>query len=113
VIERGEVWWAELGVARGSEPGYRRPVVIIQSSQFNRSRIRTVIVAAITTNLSLSEAPGNLLLKKRDSKLRRESVINVSQLITLDKRFLLERVSRLPGPVVRRMDEGIRLILGL
>ena len=85
---RGEIWWAALPAPRGSEPECRRPVVIVQSNAFNRSNISTVIVAAISSNVRLSEAPGNVYLKRRESGLSKDSVINVSQLLTLDRRYL-------------------------
>lgn len=113
MIKRGEVWWAELGDPRGSEPGYRRPVCVIQSDAFNRSCIATVIVAAITSNLDLAAAPGNVRLRHRDSGLPRDSVLNVSQLLTLDRRFLVEKISRLPDPLLTRVTAGLRLVLAL
>jgi mRNA interferase MazF len=113
VIQRGEIWWAELEEPRGSAPGYRRPVLIIQSNPFNRSPIGTVIIAAITTNLALASAPGNIRLSRRQSKLSRESVVNVSQLLTLDRRFLSDRVAKLPDTVIREVDAGLRLVLAL
>ena len=113
MIKRGEIWWAELSDPRGSEPGFRRPVVVVQADSFNQSQIGTVMVAAITSNLDLAEAPGNLRVSRRDSKLPRDSVINVSQVLTLDRRFLAERVGRLPGQVIEKIDLGLRLILSL
>jgi mRNA interferase MazF len=113
VIQRGEVWWAELAAPRGSEPGYRRPVVVVQSDAFNRSRISTVVVAAITANLALAAAPGNVRLPRRASKLPRESVVNVSQLLTLDRGFLTERVGRLPASALGEVEAGLRLVLSL
>jgi mRNA interferase MazF len=113
VILRGEIWWAELGEPRGSEPGYRRPVLVVQADAFNRSRIRTVVAAAITTNLELAVAPGNVRLRRRDSKLDRESVVNVSQILTLDQRFLRERIGRLPAAVLGEVEAGLRLVLAL
>lgn len=89
--QRGEIWWAVLPEPRRSESGYRRPVLVIQADSFNASRIQTVIVAAITTNLQLAEAPGNVLLPARSSGLSRDSVVNVSQLLTLDRNFLTEQ----------------------
>ncbi len=83
-MQRGEIWWASLREPFGSEPGFRRPVLIVQDDAFNRSRIQTVIVIAITTNLELAKAPGNVLLPKKVTSLPRESVANVSQLITID-----------------------------
>ena len=113
MIQRGDIWWADLQEPRGSEPGYRRPVVVIQSDAFNRSRIGTVVVAAISSNLDLVEAPGNVRLTRRESKLSRESVVNVSQLLTLDRRILRERVGRLPAEVVKEVETGLRLVLSL
>jgi mRNA interferase MazF len=113
VIERGEVWWADLGEPNGSEPGYRRPVVVVQSDAFNRSRLRTVITVVLTTNLRLLEAPGNVLISAKTSGLPKDSVANVSQLITLDRDFLLERAGRLRGQPLKDLETGLRLVLGL
>jgi mRNA interferase MazF len=113
VARRGEVWWASLPEPRGSEPGHRRPVLILQSNAFNRSRIQTAIVAAITSNLRLSEAPGNVQLSTRLSGLSRSSVVNISQILTLDESFLTEKVGRIPPEKLRNVDEGLRLVLSL
>ena len=113
VILRGEIWWATLPAPSASEPGYRRPLLIIQSDDFNRSRINTVIAAVITSNLRLSEAPGNVLLSKKDSKLPKKSVANVSQLITVDKSFLTEKVGMLNPEKFKDIEAGIRLVLSL
>jgi mRNA interferase MazF len=110
---RGEIWWASLPVPRGSEPGYRRPVVIVQSDAFNRSEISTIVVAAISSNLRLADAPGNIFLKRRDSKLPKESVINVSQILTLDKRYLAEKVGQLSTKHMRELDEGLKIALSI
>ena len=112
-MQRGEIWWAELPVPVASEPGYRRPVVIVQSNEFNRSRIRTVIAAILTTNLRLAEAPGNVLLTVDQTDLPQDSVVNVSQVITADKSFLIERVSKISDRVMLLIDEGLRLVLAL
>ncbi len=112
-MRRGEVWWADLVDPVGSGPGYRRPVLVIQSKPFNESRIATVIVAVITTNLALGEAPGNVRLSKSESGLPKPSVVNVSQVITVDKSILTEKVKSLSGAVVQRVDEGLRLALAL
>jgi mRNA interferase MazF len=108
---RGEVWWASLPEPRGSEPGYRRPVLVIQADAFNRSRINTVLVAVITSNLQLGEAPGNVRLDRHQSGLRHASVVNVSQVLTLDKRFLTARVGRLPAALMDEVDTGLKLVL--
>jgi mRNA interferase MazF len=112
-VTRGEIWWADLPDPRGSEPGFRRPVLVIQADSFNRSRIQTVVVAVISSNLRLAEAPGNVLLLKKDSDLQLDSVINVSQLITLDRTFLTEAISKISGIVMSRVESGLRLILEL
>ena len=112
-MQRGEIWWASLPSPKGSGPGRRRPVLIVQADAFNASRIQTVIAAVITSNLELAAAPGNLLLRRKDSKLPRDSVVNVSQLITLDKKFLTERIGRLPKRNTGPIDEGLRLVLSL
>ena len=108
VIKRGEIWWATLPEPVRSEPGYKRPLVIVQSNDFNNSNINTVIAAVITTNLRLGAAPGNISLPVKKSKLPKKSVINVSQLITINKSFLVERVSALSNEVMEQIDNGIR-----
>ena len=112
-MRRGEIWWAPLPSPRGSEPGFRRPVLVVQSNAFNLSRIRTVIVVVITSNLRLAKAPGNLLLEQKESGLSRRSVANVSQVVTIDKDFLQERISSLDRQTMRRVDAGLRLTIGI
>lgn len=112
-MRRGEVWWASLPVPDGSGPGLRRPVLIIQSNPFNESRIATVVVAVITSNLGLLQAHGNVRLSRSDSGLSKPSVVNVSQVFTVDKRRLTERVTALSPQIMSRVDEGVRLVLGL
>lgn len=112
-MKRGEVWWASLPEPGGSEPGYRRPVVVVQSNPFNASRISTAIVAVVTSNLKLSTAPGNVRLSKSESGLRKSSVVNVSQVLTLDRSLLTERVRRLSERKLAQIDEGLRMVLGL
>jgi mRNA interferase MazF len=113
VVARGEIWWADLGEPRGSEPGYRRPVLVISSDAFNRSQIGTVIVAAVTSNVALAHAPGNVRLTAREARLSRESVVNVSQLLTLDRTLLMEKAGRLPASKLTDVDAGLRLSLSL
>jgi mRNA interferase MazF len=113
VIQRGEIWWAVLDDPVGSEPGFRRPVVILQSDAFNRSRIGTTIGAAITSNIRLADAPGNVLIPKSASGLLHDSVTNVSQLVTLDRSQLTSRARRLPAPLLLAIDRGLRLVLDL
>lgn len=112
-MHRGEIWWASLPDPQGSGPGFRRPVLVVQDNPFNESRIRTVAVAAVTSNLRLADAPGNILLYQDESRLPRDSVINVSQILTVDKAFLAEQVSVLRADVMARVDAGLKLVLGL
>lgn len=112
-MKRGEIWWASLQEPRGSEPAYRRPVLIIQADAFNRSRINTVIAAVMTSNSRLAQAPGNVRRSKKASGLKVESVVNVSQLITLDKAFLSERIGHISIAKQTEVDEGLRLVLAL
>ncbi len=113
VVRRGDIWWASLPTPRGSEPGYRRPVLVIQSEDFNRSRIGTVIVVVITTNMALADAPGNALLPRHDTRLRKDAVANVSQILTIDRTFFLQRVATLPIRLFARVETGLRLVLSL
>jgi mRNA interferase MazF len=107
------VWWANLPDPVGSGPGYRRPVVIIQADPFNASRVRTVIVAAISSSSRITAAPGNVHLPTRTSGLHRDSVINVTQLLAVDKDLLLQRVGQLPPYKLHELDDGLRLVLAL
>lgn len=91
MIIRGDIWWASLPAPIASEPGYRRPLLVVQSNDFNQSRISTVIAAVITSNIRLADAPGNVILSKKESGLPKKSVVNVSQLITVDKSFFTEK----------------------
>lgn len=112
-IRRGEVWWADLDEPRGSEPGYCRPVVIVQADAFNRSRIATVLAVVLTSNVRLVDAPGNVLIPAKTAGLPRDSVANVSQLVTLDRHFLGEQSGRLPPRLMAAVDTGLKLVLGL
>jgi mRNA interferase MazF len=112
VIAQGEVWWADLGDPAGSEPGYRRPVVIVQGDAFNASTLRTVVCIVLTSNVKWAEAPGNVLLSARASGLPRPSVANVSQLVTLDRTALTERAGRLSASNLELVLGGIDLLLG-
>jgi mRNA interferase MazF len=112
-MHRGEIWWANLTNPVGSEPGYRRPVLVIQDDVFTQSRINTVIVLVITSNTQLAQAPGNVLLPPEVSGLSRESVANVSQILTVDKTFLTERIGSLPDHLQEEVDEGLRMVLYL
>ena len=111
-MKRGDIRWAEPPAPQGSEPGYRRPVLVIQSDDFNRSRIHTVLAVAITSNLKLAAAPGNVSLARRGSGLTKRSVVNVSQIVTLDRRLLTERAGRVADALLEEVEEGLRLVLG-
>ncbi len=113
MVTRGEIWWANLPIPAQSEPGYRRPVLIIQSDDFNRSKIQTVVALAITSDPRLAEAPGNVSLARRGTGLRRTSVINVSQILTLDKRYLTGPAGQASEATMSRVAEGLRLVLDL
>lgn len=112
-MRRGEIWWASLPAPTGSGPGFRRPVLVIQANPFNESRIQTIIVAILTSNLALAAAPGNVALAPRQSGLQRASVVNVSQIMTLDRTLLTECIGRLPVAKLHEVDEGLRQVLAL
>ncbi len=112
-MQRGEIWWASLADPTGSGPGFRRPVVVIQSDAFNRSRIGTVVVVAITSNVALADAPGNVLLSRRTSGLPKASVVNVSQVLTVDRTVLTEAVRALSKREMTLIDNGLKLVLGM
>jgi mRNA interferase MazF len=113
VIERGQAWWADLGEPDGSEPGYHRPVLIVQSDGFNRSRLQTVIAIVLSTNARLVEAPGNVWLPAKITGLPKDSVANVSQVITVDRDCLIELAGRVRGQPLKDVEHGLRLVLGL
>lgn len=113
MIRRGQVWWADLGAPRGASPGYERPVVIIQDNAFNKTNMNSVIVAIATTNMRLGPMPGNVTVERGVAGLKEESVINVTQLFTIDKHDLLEFWGQLPKDVTELVDSGLRLVLHL
>ena len=112
VISQGEIWWAELPPPKGSEPGFLRPIVVVQGDALNRSRIATVVCVPLTSNLKWADAPGNVLLKSRATGLPKDSVANVSQLVTLDKTILTERTGKLSGANLELLLSGIDVVLG-
>lgn len=111
MIRQGDIYWVDLGTPTGSAPGYRHPCVVIQNDLFNRSRIHTVVVCALTSNLKRAQAPGNVLLNVGEANLPKRSVVNVSQILTVDKSQLGERIGRLSAQRVRQILDGIRLVL--
>jgi mRNA interferase MazF len=113
VVQRGEIWWANLPDAVGSQPGFRRPVLIVQSNEFNRSRIATVVAVAITSNMKLAQAPGNVLFSRKITGLSKDSVANVSQVLTIDKKFLTEKIGTAPTSLLQQVGNGLRLVMAL
>ena len=113
VVARGEIWWADLGEPIGSEPGFQRPALVVSSDRFNRSRIATVIVTAITSNTRLATAPGNVELGEDATNLSKDCVVNVSQTLVIDRSRLVEHVGPLPAPLMQAVDDGLRLALAL
>jgi len=111
VINQGEVFWIDLGDPGGPEPGYRHPHVVIQNNVFNRSRLNTVVVCALTSNLKRAKAPGNVLLEEGEANLPKQSVVNVSQIFTVDKGELVERIGALSRKRVRQILDGILLLM--
>lgn len=112
-VTRGDIWWADLPDPIGSGPGYRRPVLLVQSDAFNRSRLSTVVAVVLTGNLRLLDAPGNVLLSSRTSGLPRDSVANVTQVATFDRALLTERVGRLSPAALAQVSDGLRIALDL
>ncbi len=112
MIAQGEVWWADLGDPAGSEPGFRRPVIVVQGDAFNASSLRTVVCVALTSNLKWADAPGNVPLTARATGLPRPSIANVSQVVTLDRDALTERAGRLSASSLELVLAGIDVVLG-
>jgi len=112
-VRRGEIWWVDFGQPFGSEPGFRRPALVVQADPFNESLIATVVLVPLTRDVALASAPGNVLCRSRDTGLRHPSVANVSQVTVADRRRLVERAGALPTRLVGRVEEGLRLVLGL
>jgi mRNA interferase MazF len=111
-VAQGEIWWAELPEPGGSGPGFRRPVVVVQGNPLNRSRIATVVCVPLTSNLTWAEAPGNTLLSAKTTGLPKDSVANASQIVTIDRSFLTERVGRLGPKQLAQILCGIDVVLG-
>ena len=110
---RGDLWWADLGMPFGSEPGYKRPVLIVQSDFFNKSKINTTIIVPLTTNLQFAEAPGNILITKNESKLKKDSVITVSQMEVIDRQRLIEKIAKIDRAIIEKVENSIMFILGI
>ncbi len=112
-VTRGSIWWVDLGEPLRSEPGFRRPVVVVSADSFNRSAISTVMAVVITSNLALAAAPGNVRLSKGAGSLPKASVVNISQIVTIDRSRLVERIGAVPAADLARIDDGLRLGLEL
>lgn len=113
MIGRGELWWADLGLPRGSAPALRRPVLIVSADQYNRSNLRTVTVVVLTTTTQLAALPGNVAVSADLSGLPQDSVVNVTQVATIDRGALEERVGALPDWLLAQVDVGLERALGL
>jgi len=110
-IKQGDIFWVDLGIPKASEPGYKHPHVVIQNNVFNVSKINTVVVCALTSNVKRAAAPGNVLLKKGEANLPKDSVVNISQIITVDKSDLIEKIGFLSSSKMKQVVEGVKLLL--
>jgi len=110
VIKQGEIYWVELGKPRGSEPGYCHPHIVIQNNVFNISKIKTVVVCVLTSNLKRAKAPGNVLLEKGEANLRKRSVVNISQIYTVNKNDLVEKIGQVSEKRLLQILDGIKLL---
>jgi mRNA interferase MazF len=110
---RGEIWRADYGIPYGSEPGFRRPVIILQNDFFNNSKINTTVVIPISSNLLLADVPGNIYMEKKDLKLGKDSVILVSQISVIDKERLIEKVSKINRDTMEKIENNILFVLGI
>jgi len=110
-IKQGDIFWVDLGIPKASEPGYRHPHVVIQNNVYNVSKINTVVVCALTSNVRRAAAPGNVLLEKGEAYLPKDSVVNISQIITVDKSDLIEKIGSLSPSKIKQVIEGVKLLL--
>ncbi|CAN2040881.1 mRNA interferase [Candidatus Magnetomoraceae bacterium gMMP-15] len=110
VIHQGNIFWINLGTPKGSEPGYKHPHVVIQNDIFNKSRIKTVVVCSITSNLIRADSPGNVLLEKGEANLSKQSVVNITQIFTVDKSRLVEKIGRLSSWRVKQILDGLKFL---
>ena len=111
VIQQGEIYWVDLAEPRGSEPGYRHPHIVIQNNVFNASRINTVVVCSLTSNLNRARAPGNVVLKKGEANLSKECVVNISQIFTVNKGDLVEKIGQVSEKRMLEILDGIKLLI--
>jgi mRNA interferase MazF len=113
VISRAEIYWADLGPPSGSRPAKRRPVLVIQSDPYNASRLATVIAAVITSNTALATMPGNVFLPATATRLQRDSVVNITTLVTLNKTDFSDRIGEVPSSLMHEVDRGLRRVLDI
>ncbi len=111
VIKHGDIFWVNLGVPSGSAPGFKHPHVVIQNNVFNLSRINTVVACALTSNLKRAKSPGNVSLQKGEANLKKESVVNISQIITVDKSDLIEKIGSLSKVRLKQILDGVKLLI--
>lgn len=111
MIKQGDIFWVDLGPPSGSAPGFRHPHVVIQNNVFNKSRINTVVVCALTSNLKRAKAPGNVLIPKGEANLKKDSVVNISQVITVDRADLSEKIGSLSPSRIKQIIEGVKLLI--
>jgi len=112
-MTRGELWWVDLGMPYGSEPAYKRPVLIIQNDFFNNSKINTTIIVPLTTNSLYAEAPGNIVINKDESKLTKDSVMVLSQIKVIDKNRLIEKISKVNKATIQEVENNLMFVLGI
>jgi mRNA interferase MazF len=110
-IKQGDIFWVDLGIPKGSAPGYKHPHVVIQNNVFNASKINTVVVCALTSNLKRAKAPGNVLLRIGEGNLKKESIVNISQIVTVDKTDLIEKIGSLSQSRIKEIIEGVKLLV--
>jgi mRNA interferase MazF len=113
MVKRGDIWWADMGQPRGSEPGFLHPVLVVQADHFNQSNLHTVLVVMLTSNLRRAKFKWNVVIPASKSALPKDSVVNITQLVTLDRTYLIDHVGRLEGDLMHRVEDGLRLVLGL
>ena len=109
--KQGDIYWIDFGSPKGSEPGYKHPHVVIQNNIFNASKVNTVVVCALTSNLKWARSPGNVLIKKGEGNIPKDSVVNISQIETIDKSFLIEKIGTLSPSRIKQIIEGIQLLM--
>ena len=110
-IRQGDIFWVDLGDPRGSKPGFRQPYVVVQNNVFNLSRLNTAVLCVVTSNLARAKGPGNVLLRKGEGNLPKESVVNITQIITVDKTDLVEKIGSLRRTRINQIIDGVKLLL--